>query len=144
MFYVSCFILHVSYFISYFKNVSDMNSVDSIRKMFDRTAWCIKRTMGESSWSRWLWLIVDSWWLLVIGDRAGCLMLEIADWRLEIGCWRRWQDLPVRFTSTHLCFVFFFFFFVRSFVHVSCLMFYVLCFVFHISDLRFQKYIRYE
>jgi hypothetical protein len=29
--------------ISYFKNTSGMNSVNSIRKMFDRTSGCIKR-----------------------------------------------------------------------------------------------------
>jgi hypothetical protein len=32
--------------VSYFKNTSGMNSVDSLRKMFDRTTGCIKRVMG--------------------------------------------------------------------------------------------------
>jgi hypothetical protein len=41
-FLFSCFVFHVSYF----KNISGMNSVGSIRKMFDRTSGCIKRAMG--------------------------------------------------------------------------------------------------
>jgi hypothetical protein len=40
------FLFHVSYFIfSYFKNISGINNVGSLSKMFDRTARCIKRMM---------------------------------------------------------------------------------------------------
>jgi hypothetical protein len=44
------FIFHFSYFLFYiftFKNTSGMDSVGSLRKMFGRTAGCIKRAMGE-------------------------------------------------------------------------------------------------
>jgi hypothetical protein len=45
LFLFSCFLFHFHFHISYFKNISGMNSVGSIRKMFDRTAWFIKRLM---------------------------------------------------------------------------------------------------
>jgi hypothetical protein len=53
MFHVSCFMFHVSCFIShilYVKNTSGMNSVGSLRRMFDRTAGCINRAMDRLSW----------------------------------------------------------------------------------------------
>jgi hypothetical protein len=36
---------HFHFHVSYFKNISGMNSVNSLKKMFDRTSGCIKRAI---------------------------------------------------------------------------------------------------
>jgi hypothetical protein len=36
--------------VSYFKNISGMNNVSPLRKMFDITAGCIKRSMSLLNW----------------------------------------------------------------------------------------------
>jgi hypothetical protein len=47
VFHASYFMFHIFIF-SCFKSMSDMNSVGSIMKMFDRTTWRIKRGRDES------------------------------------------------------------------------------------------------
>jgi hypothetical protein len=41
--FLFCFVIPHMFICSYFQNASGMNSVSSIRTMFDKTAWCIKR-----------------------------------------------------------------------------------------------------
>jgi hypothetical protein len=93
LFHVSGFMFHVSGFIfqvSYFKNISGMNSVDSLSKMFDRTSGWINRSIDCLSWMNMGMSIGDGSLVIghglwIIGDGAGCGMLEIGGERFEVG-----------------------------------------------------------
>jgi hypothetical protein len=122
IFLFSCFMFHIPNVIfSYFENISGMNNVGSFRKMFDRTAGCIKRTMD---WLIWMIMsdgqcaIGDGQW--VMGQGAGYRKLDVGGWR--------WDEVAGVAGSVHinspllfLCHFSFFMFYVSySKFRISC------------------------
>jgi hypothetical protein len=92
-----------------------MNSVGSLRKMFDRTARDIKRAMD---WLNWISMGHGSW----------VRLCDIGDWRLEelAGGGRGWEEVADLAGSIHISspiLILFSFFFLHF--HLSCFMFHI-------------------
>jgi hypothetical protein len=71
--------------------------------------------------------LVIGYWSWVMGQGVGGCRLHVVGYR--------WQESPVRLTSTHLCFFFFLFLFSLFMPRVSYYLFLVSCFIFHISKI---------